>query len=407
VSFLRRSGLAPMNLFIDIETRSETDLTKTGPYVYAAHASTEILMCSWAVDDGPAACWIPFLGQTMPPALAAALAEPTTRFVAHNAGFERALLSSVHGRALGFPPELLDVRRWDCTAARAASLGLPRTLGGAAAALDLPVEKDKDGRALMLKMCKPRRPRKGERTDATLWHDTPAEVARLADYCNTDVVVERLLYRALPALSARERRIWELTERMNDTGITVDTPLLGRMLVLIEGGEARLDATICEKTGGAVPRVSDHGALTRWLTAQGIDDAADTGVGKAALAALIDNPEVDGFIRSVLILRRDGGGSSTKKYWAILSRLSADGRLRGAFVYCGAASTGRWSSRGAQLQNIARGGEIKDDAGKPLPADLMVRDILAGATVDEIETMYGPVLIVAAECLRPTFRAPL
>jgi hypothetical protein len=33
----------------------------------------------------------------------------------------------------------------------------------------------------------------------------------------------------------------------------------------------------------------------------------------------------------------------------------------------------------------------------------MVRDVLAGATAEEVEFMYGPALVVAAECLRPLF----
>jgi len=368
-------------------------------------------------------------GGDMPLDLAAAIHDPTCRRVAHNAAFEVTQLSDVPGARLGIPCQR-DRSLWDCTAAWAARLGLPRTLDGAAAALMLGTRKDKDGHALMLKMCKPRKLRKAEikareeyaRREAgrpgwtpapdIVWHETPEQIIREAAYCAHDVAVEIALWRVLPCLSPFERRVWELTERMNDAGVPVDLQLLGAMLGIIEDAESRLDADISEATGGAVPRVTDHMALTRWLVANGIDDdpesdwTAKTGVGKAAIAALLENPDIPAAIRNVLVLRRDGGGTSSKKYRAILARLSRDGRIRGTMVYCGAAATGRWSSRGAQLQNLSRGGQIKDGDDRPIDALPMIRDILAGATAAEIESMYGPALVVAAECLRPLFAEP-
>jgi DNA polymerase len=391
-----------VNLFIDIETRSEVDLRKSGQYVYADDPSTEILIVAWAIDDGPVKCWIPFFGEPMPLDLEIGLSgEPRPRLIAHNASFERMLISSQAGRKIGMP-DLSDVALWDCTAARAACIGLPRTLDGASAALGLAEEKDSVGHKLMMKMSKPRKPRKSELADlmpgAVLWHELPEEMSRFAEYCMQDVTVERAIFRVLPPLSADERRVWELTETMNDRGVPVDVPLLDRMLVLIADAEETLNATISARTGGAVPRVSDHMALTRWLIAQGIDDAAETGVAKAAVAAMIENPEIDGTIREVLIIRQQGGGVSPKKWRAIKARISADGCIHGALIYCGAASTGRWSSRGVQLHNLPRGGSLKN-------ALQALTDILDGATAAEIDMVHGPTLVVASELLRPAFIA--
>lgn len=441
-----------MNLFLDIETRSECDLTACGQYVYFEHPSTEITEVGWGIDDGPITTWTPPFGQEMPDEVAAAVHDPAVGLVAHNASFERIGLSSAAGRKLGFP-DLSGLSRWTCTAARAAAMGLPRTLEGAAAALGLDVQKDKEGRALMLQMCKPRKPRAIEVTAEwlrqnpgvsdsqpreastaaraafksgalvlpTIWHETPEQFERLGAYCATDVEVERAIFRVLPPLSPFERRTWELTETMNDDGVPVDVKLLNAMIRLIDDATERLNRLISlrtrtpdqvaldELTGqisvGAVPRVTDHGALTRWLIAQGVDDVADTGVGKFIVAAMIDNPEFDPLIREVLVYRRDGGGTSNKKYLAIARRLSADGCIHGVLVYCGAAMNKRWSSRGAQLQNLARPGQVKDERGNPMDSLNMVRDILAGATCDEIEAIWGPPLVVAAECLRPLFVA--
>lgn len=398
-------------LFIDIETRSVVDLKKTGVYRYSCDPSTRILIVSWAIGAGPVQRWYPF--RTPAPAgLLAAMADPRFVRVAHKASFERVMLNSPIARSLGLP-DTSDVRLWTCTAARAARMGLPRTLGGSCAALGLPVQKDDEGHKLMLKMCKPRRALKADKKrwaawlagehpgppppdpSKPLWHETPEQLERLGDYCDVDVEAERAIYNVLPPLTAFETDVWETTEAMNDRGVPVDTKLLGRLLDVIGQATDQINSEMDDRTFGAVQAVTQVGALTRWLTEQGIDDAAD-GIGKQAVAAMIENPEIDGWVRDVLILRRDGGGSSVSKCGAVLNRISDDGSLRGAMVYCGAASTGRWSSRGAQLHNLPRGGTIKGILSA-------VRDVLQGATAAEIRLLYGPALVVVTEALRPLF----
>ena len=395
-----------MRVHIDLETRSAADLRKVGQYVYAAHPTTEIIVVCYAIDAGPVQTWIPTRstapGEPMPFDLATALETPEVLLVAHNAGFERNLVSSPAGARIGFPAGLEAVERWNCTAARAAAIGLPRSLDGAGAALGLAIQKDKEGAALMLRMCKPRAPRKGE-APGVYWWDDADRMARLAAYCARDVEVERAIDDLVPALLPEERATWELTERMNDRGILVDTALLDAAARLIDEAEADLGAEISERTGGAVPAITNSGAISRWLTAQGIEGhiAADTrkaSVAKAQIAAMLENEALDPFIREVLILRRDGGGSSSKKWRAIKQRLSADGRARGSLVYCGASATGRWSARGIQLQNLPRGGTVKNILGA-------VDDVIGGACAGVVGLLHGPALIVASEMLRPAFIA--
>lgn len=385
-----------MKLYIDIETRSPCNLKTSGQYVYAAHPLTEILMMAWAIGDAPIRVWF-CLSQPMPAELRAALTDTTVTIVAHNVSFERVVMAGVWG--LDIPLE-----RWGCTASRAARYGLPRTLDGAAAALGLEVQKDKTGHTLMLAMCKPRAIRAGSPTNPAdpggrpIYRDAPADIARLAVYCAKDVEVERVIDGILPPLTPPELAMWRMTERVNDRGVCVDTALLLTLTLLVDDAERDVNARISAATCGAIPKVSDHGALTRWLLARGIDDADDTGVGKQAVAAMLDRADLDPLIRNVLVMRQQGGGSATKKYRAITQRLSNDGRIRGVLVYCGAAGTGRWSSRGAQLQNLIR----EDERFNALAC---IRDILAKATIPELEELYGPILVVCAKLLRPLFTA--
>jgi DNA polymerase len=62
-----------------------------------------------------------------------------------------------------------------------------------------------------------------------------------------------------------------------------------------------------------------------------------------------------------------------KKVDAFLERRSADGRVRGAFVYH-SAGTGRWSSRGAQVHNLKRMTEESPAAIEATVSDLLTGD---------------------------------
>lgn len=401
-----------MRLELDIESRSHVDLTGCGVYVYAESETTQVTHVAWAIDGAPVEVWLPLFpadfrhvgetilgvpvvmyGGSLPFELEMALDDPECQIVAHNAGFERINLSGLPGRRIGFKP--LPTSRFTCTAARAAGLGLPRSLAGATAALGLAVTKDKVGHALMLKMCKPDK-------KTGLWFGGVPEFIREAEYCAHDVYGERGLVDGLPEMSGFERDVWLLTEDMNDRGIRVDIDLLDSIADLIADASRRVNADLSARTGFMVERVTDHGAITRWLQTQDADDTGlgDDGVGKAALAAMIERTDLSDTVRSVLMLRRDGLGSSSK-YKAIRKRMSRDGRLRGSIIYCGAAATRRFSSRGAQLHNMRRPTILK----KSSMALAAIRDIRDGASIEAITELHGPPLLIAAELIRPTFVA--
>ena len=407
----------------DFETRSFVDVNKVGAYQYWDHPTTEPTMLAWAIDEAPVRVWLlPVYAKhvmtvpdwidvgDMPAPLRAALLDPKVTKGAHNFTFER----------LGHKRMGLDIglEAWDCTAARAAAIGLPRSLEHSVKALKLSVQKDAEGHRLMLQMCKPRAARKDELkaiaeyekraalfpdSDAPMgwrppqppfWFEDETRILRLAEYCRQDVVTERALGKALPALRPEERETWLLTERMNDRGVLIDQGLVSRALDLIAEEEAHINETICERTGGAVPRVSDHGALKRWLLEQGLDvDSTD----KASVAAMLDG-SLDPLVRSILEIRRDGGGSSQTKWKALQARTSADGRLRGALVYCGAAATGRWSSKGVQLQNLPGRVSLRD-------LDGAIRDVSRGMPAWLVSEIHGPPLVVASALLRPSLIA--
>jgi DNA polymerase bacteriophage-type len=390
-----------MKLHHDIETRSPVNLKTAGVYVYAEDPLTEVLMMSWAIDDDPVECWRIWRREPMPARLREAFLDPETVLCAHNVDFERTLAVTSALRNQDYlPPDITKAivshDRWSCTAARAAAVGLPRTLDGVCKALGLSVQKDMEGYKIMMRTCKP----KALGLDGKwVYHESDALFEREAQYCNRDVESERAVDYSIPELSTFEREVWKTTGRMNDRGIMVDQKLLVQMSLFVADAETDLNKRLRKVTDNMVPRVSDHMALRKWLVSQGFPDIEDEGVGKAVITALLEAEDLSDFIREVLIMRQQGGKSSTAKYRALVQRLNRDSRIRGAIVYCGAASTGRYSSRGAQLQNLPRGGTVKTI----LQA---VEDILNGMPLPLVEMMHGPALIVASEIVRPTFIAP-
>ena len=382
----------------DWETRSAVDLKKGGSYVYAESPTTEVILGSYAIDDGPVGRWMVLEGEPMPQEFREAMLDPEVELGAHNAGFERIIESTAPMRPQAFLPQevvraIRPISRWNCTAARAAYMGLPRSLDGASRALGLTVQKDIEGAKLMLRMCKPRGL---SASGQHLWHYDRASAERLGAYCDVDVEVERALDRQLPELIAKERLAWSVNEAMNDRGVQVDPDLLVAMSFFVVDAELEVNARIHEATGGFIPKVSNHAKVKKWLNQQGFDVE---GVGKQAVTQMLESPDLPDLVREVLLMRQEGGKSSASKYKAVLGRVNRDTRARGAIVYCGAGATHRYASRGIQLHNMPRGGTVKT-------IEQALDDVLNGASLEVIRARHGAPMVVASELVRPTFVAP-
>lgn len=334
-------------LHFDFETRSVADLRKVGVYAYATHPSTEVLLCCWALDDEPIQTW--FQGTAVPETLTAALADPSVTVCAHNAGFERLMMAHVLPATYWPCPNL---RRWDCTAARAARQALPRSLQGAGEALGLTVQKDKEGHALMMRMCKPR---DFNADGSPIWWEDDARMKRLAEYCARDVEVERELDRLLKPLSPFLKDLWCLTETINDRGVEVDTRFAAEAITHSTHARHVLDTDISLLTNGAVKTASNVPALREWLKEMGVilPDTDDESLAKKKIEEHLAKPVLPEGVRRVLEIRLEAGKTSVAKYQAMINRANADNRVRGNFVFHGAA-TGRYAGSGIQPQNLPR-----------------------------------------------------
>lgn len=345
-------------LYLDFESRSRIDLTKAGLWAYASDPSTDIICLAYALDDGP----VRLLTRTQiiagDPALRALIANPAVKVVAHNSAFEHALWFFIMERRYGWP-SLLAPERWDCTMARALACGLPASLFGLGLALRLPMKKDIEARAALMKICKPR-------LDGT-FNEDPELYEIVYKYCGIDVEVERAADKLLPDLSANERKIFETDLRINRRGVLIDLGSARKAAeiagVLTDG----LNADLRRVTGGAVTKASRVAELKRWIAAQGVivptkvkidketnEETIKETIDIEAMKDLMIDPATPALVKKVISIRQQVGKSSVAKLKTMLLCACADGRFRGAFQFNGAHTT-RWAGRLLQLQNFPQG----------------------------------------------------
>jgi DNA polymerase len=391
-------------LHIDFETRSTVDLRRANAQVYADDPATEIILCCWAVDAGPVETWITLDSPACPDSLHKLLSDPSVVICAHNAGFEMAIMSGRYlQRRHGFPDIPLD--RWVDTMAQAARQAMPRALGDVGAALNLPIQKDTKGKSLMLRMCKP----KGYEDGLPVYHQTPEQVERLAEYCRADVDTERLVETTLMPLPAIETSIWRLTESLNKRGLLVDLPFAVEAAKLARQRKRELDDEMKQVTGGAVGSCTQVHNLRTWCQERGFflpDEAAEDEVAsldKNAITEQLSHDNLPEDVRRALEIRLAGAKSSVAKYDAIINRADKyDCRVRGYLVYHGAA-TGRWAGAGIQPQNFPR--KVVADFNEAAGDVAAVNN--GRLTTAELEVKHGlDTMTLLSRMLRPTIMAP-
>lgn len=348
---------------IDIETFSEADLKKTGVYAYAEHPSTQLLCLAYSFDGGPVNLWVPYRLPAIahPTRLDGALhlgAIPDELFDhmfagrecrAHNAQFERVVLNGI-GERHGLPPTGFE--QWRCTMVKCSYYNILADLKSAAMALGTH-PKDDAGHGVMLQLCRPRKPSKDN--PETRWTVTtaPDKYRHLFNYCIDDVRAEQGIDEALPDIPAMEQAAYVLDQRINARGVQVDVASVKRVLKLRKEHVSDLEAECAEVTGGIEPNQTMK--LAEWIRAQGVDIPD---LQMPTLTEYYKNKSLPKRVREAIRIRALCAMKAPAKYDAMLKALCRDRAIRGMFVFY-AASTGRWSSRIVQLQNLHRG-YIKD-----------------------------------------------
>jgi DNA polymerase len=377
-------------LSIDFETRSACDLIKAGSARYAADPSTAIWCMAWAIDDDPIEIWYPNVHQD-PPHKVLDHIEGDGIVAGWNIQFERDIWEHVVRRDRHQLPELT-IAQTDDTMARAYAAGLPGALGLCSEAVGLAIQKDMDGRRLMLKMCKPVKKWRDNPEGPPVWHDNKADLAALGAYCKRDVDVERELRKRIDPLSDRERAVWLMDQRVNLRGVHIDSLSVERALALVDKDKKRLSEEMRAVTDGKVTAANSVTQILAFLRDEGLEL---DGLKKRRVSRVLrsDTPMTDK-ARRVLEIRLELAKASTAKLKAMIASRDTDGACRGLFSYH-VATTGRWAGRRIQLQNLMRPEFEQHEIN-----DLFKLFGDAEHGEDLIRLCYAPPLAAVASCLR-------
>lgn len=324
-----------MKISMDFETYSECDIRKSGAYAYANHPTTEVLCLAWAVNDDDPELWTP--DQPIPHRLLTYIHAGGAEVWAWNSFFEMCIWNLV------LKWQEIPIEQYRDTAALAAAQAYPRALGKCGEALGLKGDaaKDKRGKILIQRVCKPYR---GKRVrDKDLYRE-------LYDYCLQDVVAEREIRNRLRNLRGLENDIWITDQRINWRGVRLDKESIDNALYIIQKHGQTLNARVYEITGGILDSTSSRAKSLKWIQSQGYNMA---GYDKPSVDDAVNDPECPENVREFLEIRQAMSKSSTKKYDSMKSVLGQDGRAHGILLYHGAA-TGRWAGRHFQPQNLPR-----------------------------------------------------
>lgn len=393
------TGEPSKRLFLDLETYSDVDLGECGVYAYSASKNFEILLCTYCIDDADPVCIDLAQGEELSEEFKKLLLDKNVIKVAHNATFERVCLS----RYLLGLGKYLDPYHWECTANRAAELGMPRSLAGAGEALGLAPEEAKmasTGKALIRYFCVPCRPTKTNngRTRNLPHHDIE-KWNLFKEYNIRDVTSERVIYKkecGYEATRESEHRLYELDQRINDEGVAIDIHLVDNVIEYSDKYKAELTKRQMVLTGLDNPNSLEQ--LKEWLTRRGI--ATET-VTKDNLDSLIKEAQDKKLydVVEVLEIRRETGKTSVAKYEAmkraaIWDEETQSWRVHGMLMFYGAMRTGRWAGRIVQLQNLPK--------NKYETLDL-ARQLVLEKDFEYLELLYGNVMDVFSQLIRTAF----
>lgn len=417
--------------FIDTETLSGADLRATGVYPYSEDPAFRAMIVTYAIGGGPVQIWKQlaahdggWLDWEQAPDDLYQHRERVRRgeawFVAWNAAFDRLALSrGVLGYRDAKPEHFLDAM------AQAVRSHLPPDLASAGRVANAEIQKRSDGKRLIQQFCVP--PFASPAAHPEAWD-------AFCLYALDDIPPMRTVWNATLPLSRLEWEQYWASERVNDTGMPVDRQFAEEASYYAEENARRASADIARLTEDAIQTVTQHEALCGWvvdrvnhlshakeiLLREVVSEPEEEGDGIVQLQKYsLERSRVEDLIAflerldgkegltdaewqvyEVLQVRAYGASATPRKFTKLVPMLGRDDRLRGQYVFNGAAATGRFSSRGLQIHNLTRATVGSQDVELRC-----IDDILQGVSFEKLAEL-GPVGKTLSRLIRPVFTAP-
>ena len=384
---------------IDIETKSDKDISKCGIYAYTDTPYFDILLFAYSIDGQPVQVVDMANGEEIPENVLAALVDENVIKKAFNVNFERVCLSkylrknypqyfqsySIDEDTVG---DFLNPESWHCSMIHARTLGLPSSLAEVGKVLGIEQQKMTEGKALVKFFCVPYDTVDG----VPQFHnpkDYPDKWEIFKAYNKRDVEAELEIDRRLSRFPVPDF-LWKefyLDQEINDRGILVDMQLADKAISL--DAEAKEELTVEMKRLTGVENPNSVYQLLDWLETQGYKSDS---LGKAQVQELIKTAKEP--VKSVLQMRLQLSKSSVKKYTAMKNTACSDNRARGMFSFYGASRTGRWAGRNVQLQNLPQ---------NHLPDLSEARELVKYGSFEDIQMLYDDVPDTLSQLIRTAF----
>ena len=384
---------------IDIETRSDKDISKCGVYAYTDTPYFDILLFAYSVDGQPVQVVNMANDEEIPENILAALADENVVKRAFNCNFERICLSkylhennpqyfqsySISEDTVG---DYLSPENWHCSMIHARILGLPSSLAEVGKVLGIEQQKMTEGKALIKFFCTPYDTIDG----VPQFHnpkDYPEKWEIFKAYNKRDVEAELEIDRKLSRFPVPDF-LWKefyLDQEINDRGILVDMQLADKAIYLDAEAKEELTAEMKKLTG--VENPNSVYQLLDWLETQGYKSDS---LGKAQVQELIKTAKEP--VKSVLQMRLQLSKSSVKKYQAMEAAKCKDNRVRGMFSFYGASRTGRFCSKVIQIQNLPQ---------NHLPDLTEARELVKYGSFEDIQMLYDDVPDTLSQLIRTAF----
>jgi len=384
---------------IDIETRSDKDISKCGVYAYTDTPYFDILLFAYSIDGQPVRVVDTANGEEIPENVLVALVDENVIKRAFNVNFERVCLSkylrknypqyfqsySIDEDTVG---DFLNPESWHCSMIHARTLGLPSSLAEVGKVLGIEQQKMTEGKALVKFFCVPYDTVDG----VPQFHnpkDYPDKWEIFKAYNKRDVEAELEIDRKLLRFPV-PNFIWQefyLDQEINDRGILVDMQLADKAIGLDAEAKEELTAEMKRLTG--VENPNSVYQLLDWLETQGYKSDS---LGKTQVQELIKTAKEP--VKSVLQMRLQLSKSSVKKYTAMKNTACSDNRARGMFSFYGASRTGRWAGRNVQLQNLPQ---------NHLPDLTEARELVKYGSFEDIQMLYDDVPDILSQLIRTAF----
>jgi len=384
---------------IDIETRSDKDISKCGVYAYTDTPYFDILLFAYSIDGQPVQVVDMANGEEIPENVLVALVDENVIKRAFNVNFERVCLSkylrknypqyfqsySIDEDTVG---DFLNPESWHCSMIHARTLGLPSSLAEVGKVLGIEQQKMTEGKALIKFFCVPYDTVDG----VPQFHnpkDYPDKWEIFKAYNKRDVEAELEIDRKLSRFPVPDF-IWQefyLDQEINDRGILVDMQLADKAICLDAEAKEELTTEMQRLTG--VENPNSVYQLLGWLETQGYKSDS---LGKTQVQELIKTAKEP--VKSVLQMRLQLSKSSVKKYTAMKNTACSDNRARGMFSFYGASRTGRWAGRNVQLQNLPQ---------NHLPDLTEARELVKYSSFEDIQMLYDDVPDTLSQLIRTAF----